>query len=137
MAFEHGKGSVFKIDNSGGTLTDISAFCNNVDFPREVDVPETTTFGNSDRTYIAGLRTATVSVSGYWDATVDATLAGVQTTAVSLTFEFGPQGASSGAVRYTGECFPTGYNVTGPVDGVSTWTADFQITGSVTRNTYT
>ena len=33
MAFVHGKNSVFKLDNASGSLTDISAFVNNVDFP--------------------------------------------------------------------------------------------------------
>ena len=33
MAFVHGSDSVFKIDNASGSLTDISAFVNNVDFP--------------------------------------------------------------------------------------------------------
>ena len=31
MAFVHGKSSVFKLDNASGSLTDISAFVNNVD----------------------------------------------------------------------------------------------------------
>jgi hypothetical protein len=137
MAFEHGKITVFKIDNSGGTLTDISAYCSNVDFSRDVDTPETTTFGNDDRTYIAGLRGATIAVTGFWDATLDNTLQGVIGQAATLTFEYGPQGSSSGAVRYTGECIMTNYSPGSPVDGVASFSVDFQITGAVTRNTYT
>ncbi len=38
MAFVHGKDSVFKLDNSGGSLTDISAYVKNVDFPEPADV---------------------------------------------------------------------------------------------------
>ena len=37
MAFVHGSDSVFKIDNASGSLTDISAFVNNVDFPEKPD----------------------------------------------------------------------------------------------------
>ena len=135
MAFEHGKVTVFKIDNSVDSLTDISAYCNNVDFPREVDTPETTTFGNDDRTYIAGLRTATMSVSGFWDSVVDGVLAGVVGTG-ELSFEYGPQDATASNVKYTGECILTSYGQGSPVDGVATFTADFQITGAVTRGTY-
>lgn len=135
MAFEHGKSTVFKIDNSGGTLTDISAYCNNVDFPREVDAPETTTFGNDDRTYIVGLRTATLSVSGFWDATVDGILAGIVGSGI-VSFQYGPQGSTAGEVQYEGECILTSYGQGSPVDGVATFTADFQITGAVTRTTY-
>lgn len=135
MSFEHGKGTVFKVDNSGGTLTDISAYCNNVDFPREVDTPETTTFGNDDRTYIVGLRTATISVSGYWDATLDDVLGQIVGSGL-VTFEYGPQGSTSGDIKYTGECILTSYGEASPVDGVATWTADFQVTGAVSRTTY-
>ena len=42
MAFVHGSDSVFKIDNASGSLTDISSFVNNVDFPETADVAETT-----------------------------------------------------------------------------------------------
>jgi hypothetical protein len=44
MAFVHGKTAVFKIDNSGGSLQDISAYCDNVDFPLTSDTAEVTTF---------------------------------------------------------------------------------------------
>ena len=54
MAFVHGKDSVFKIDNDGGTLTDISAYVNSVDFPQTVDVAETTVLGKDNKTYIVG-----------------------------------------------------------------------------------
>jgi hypothetical protein len=136
MAFEHGKGTVFKIDNSGGTLTDISAYCNNVDFPREVNADETTTFSNNDRTFIVGLRTATISVSGYWDSTLDGVVGQIVGTG-AVSFEYGPQGSASGEIKYTGEAILTSYQQGSPVDGVATWTADFQVTGEVTRGTYT
>jgi hypothetical protein len=135
LAFQHGKESVFKIDNSGGTLTDISAYCNNVDFPRDVDVPEVTTFGNNDRKYITGLRGATISVTGFWDATLDGVLGQVVGTG-ELTFEYGPQGSDGSDIKYTGECILTNYTQTSPVDGPAAFSADFQITDAVSRTTY-
>ena len=68
MAFVHGSDSVFKIDNASGSLTDISSFVNNVDFPETADVAETTTLGASNKTYISGLKDATISLGGVWDA---------------------------------------------------------------------
>jgi hypothetical protein len=85
MAFVHGKTAVFKIDNSGGSLQDISAYCDNVDFPLTSDTAEVTTFGDASKEYIAGLKDATVSISGSWDATADAILAGI--VGVAGTFE--------------------------------------------------
>jgi len=136
MAFVHGKNTVFKIDNSGGTLTDISAYCNNVDFPREVDAPEVTTFGDDDREYIVGLRTATISVSGLWDATLDGVLGPDLDAGIILDFEYGPAGSGGGSVKYSGSCILTSYGHTSPVDGAAAFSADFQVTGAVTRGTF-
>ena len=136
MPFKHGKGTVFKLDDSVPTLNDISAYCSNVDFPRDVDTPETTTFGNDDRTYIAGLKGATISISGFWDETVDGYIAGIVGQETSSTFEYGPQGGSSGDVKYSGECFVSSYSMGSPVDGVATFSLDLQITDAVTRGTF-
>jgi len=75
--FRHGKSTVFKVDNSGGTLTDISNTLTDVSFPQSVDTAETSTFGSSAKSYVVGLTDATISVSGNFDATVDAHLAGI------------------------------------------------------------
>jgi hypothetical protein len=75
--FRHGKSAVFKVDNSGGSLTDISDTLNSVSFPRDIETLETTSFGSSDRSYIVGFKNATISVEGSFDATVDEHLAGI------------------------------------------------------------
>lgn len=139
MAFQHGKISVFKIDNSGGTLTDISAYCNNVDFPRDKDNPEVTTFGNDDRKYVTGLRGATISITGFWDATLDGVLGplmAITSGTEELSFEYGPAGSATGSVKYSGECLIGNYTQTGPVDGPVSFSADFTITASVSRGTW-
>ena len=90
--FRHGKSTVFKVDNSGGTLTDISNTLTDVSFPQSVDTAETSTFGSSAKSYVVGLTDATISVSGNFDATVDAHLAGILGQAASVSFEYGPGG---------------------------------------------
>lgn len=136
MAFKHGKNTVFKVDNSGGTLTDISAYLNTVTLPRSIETGETTSFGNSAKTYIVGLSDSTVSVDGTWDPTVDAHLAGVLGQDASLTFEYGPEGSGSGAIKYTGECYLTSFETSSPVADVVKFSAEFQVTGTVTRTTF-
>ena len=134
--FRHGKPTVFKVDNSGGSLTDISNTLTDVSFPRSVDTAETSAFGDSAKTYIVGLSDATVSVSGNYDATVDAHLAGVLGQAATLSFEYGPEGSTSTFVKYTGECILTSYEKSGAIGDVVTYSAEFQVTGAVTRGTY-
>lgn len=134
--FVHGKSAVFKLDNSGGTLTDISNVADTVSFPRTIETAETTTFGSSAKSYIVGLSDSTISVSGKYDATVDAHLSAILGQAASLSFEYGPAGSGSGAVKYTGECLATSYEVGATVGDALTFSLELQVTGAVTRGTY-
>ena len=136
MAFTHGKDSVFKLDNSGGSLTDISTYVNNVDFPETADVSETTTLGADNKTYIAGLKDATISLSGLWDATADAIFGAVVGQSATLSYEYSPEGTASGKVKYTGEAILTSYAISRPVGDAVGYSADLQVSGAVTRGTH-
>lgn len=68
MAFVHGKNT--KIYCNGYNL---SSYLNNIELPGNVDVSEVSTFTNpSGKTYIAGLKDATISTSGYYDGSSEA-----------------------------------------------------------------
>jgi hypothetical protein len=134
--FRHGKSTVFKVDNAAGTLTNISDTLTDVSFPQSVDTAETSTFGSSAKSYVVGLTDSTLSVAGNFDATVDAHLAGVLGQAASLSFEYGPEGSTNGFVKYTGECILTSYEKSGAIGDVVSYSAEFQVTGAITRGTY-
>ena len=134
--FRHGKSTVFKVDNSGGTLTDISNTLTDVTFPQTVETAETTSFGSSAKSYIVGLTDSTVSISGTYDATVDAHLAAILGQAASVTFEYGPEGSTSTYVKYSGEAYLTSYEKSGSVGDAVKFSAEFQVTGAVTRGTW-
>jgi hypothetical protein len=134
--FRHGKSTVFKVDNSGGSLTDISNTLTDVSFPQSVDTAETSTFGSSAKSYVVGLTDSTLSISGNFDATVDAHLAGILGQAASVSFEYGPEGSTAGYVKYTGEALMTSYEKSGAIGDVVSYSAEFQVTGTITRGTY-
>lgn len=136
MAFVHGKDSAFKLDNASGTLTDISTYVNSVDFPETADVAETTTLGDSSKSYIVGLKDATLSIAGLWDSTVDGILGAVVGQSATLSFEYSPEGTTGGNIKYTGECILTSYSQSSPVGDVVSYSADFQVSGAVTRGTH-
>jgi len=138
VAFAHGKSAVFKLDNSSSTLVDYSSYLNDVSLSRSIETAETTTFGvsGSAKTYIVGLSDANFSISGLFDATADATLAAVLGFATALDFEYGPTGSTASMIKYTGTCLMTGYNISASVGDVVQATADFQVTGPVTRTTW-
>ena len=132
--FVHGKSTDFELDDTGGTSRDVSNVLVSVDFPEIVETAETTAFGATSKSYIVGLRDATISVSGIWDATVDGYIIG--TEPATRTFIFGPAGSTGGFVKYTGECILTNYSVSSPVGDVVTFSLDLQCTGGVTRTTF-
>ena len=136
MAFVHGKDSVFKLDNASGSLTDISAFVNNVDFPETSDVAETSVLGASNKTYLVGLKDATIGLTGFFDATADAIFGAVIGQSATLSFEYSPEGTASGKIKYTGECILTNYELSSPVGDVVAYSADLQVSGAVTRGTH-
>lgn len=140
MAFYHGKGLVFKIDNAAGSLQVLSAYVDSVDLDSKVDMGDTTTAGAEDKTFVSGAAEHGLSISGKWDDTAstgpDAILFGLVGLETSSSFEFGPGGSTTGKPKYLGECFLTGYTAKAPVGGVVTFTADFKITGAVTRTTW-
>lgn len=132
--FYHGKSTNFSLDDTSGTSRDLSDVLVSVDFPEVVETGETTAFGATSKSYIVGLRDATISVSGLWDSTVDGYIIG--TEPATRTFIFGPAGSTSGYVKYTGECILTNYSVSSPVADVVTFSMDLQCTGGVTRTTF-
>ena len=136
MAFVHGKDSKFKLDNASASLSDISSYVNNVDFPETADISETSTLGSSNKTYIVGLKDATIGLTGLWDATADAIFGAVVGQSATLSFEYSPEGTSSGKIKYTGECILTNYSISSPVGEVVGYSADLQVSGAVTRGTH-
>jgi len=132
--FVHGKSTDFELDDTGGTSRSLANTLTSVDFPETIDTAETTAFGATSKSYLVGLRDATISVSGLWDATIDGYIIG--TEPATRSFIFGPAGSTGGNVKYTGECILTNYSISNPVGDVVTYSLDLQVTGNVTRGTY-
>jgi hypothetical protein len=142
MAFSHGKGAAFSLDNATGTLTDISTYLDEVSFPSSIETGETTTFQSPGgaKTYVPGLRDATFSLSGKFDPTLDALIEGVISAqaagSAAADFAYGPAGSAAAAVKYEGAAWITGYDISTPVADVVTVSVDLQVTGQVTRGTF-
>ena len=131
--FTHGKSAAFKIDDSGGTLRDISNVLTDVAVSRTADVAEVSAFSNSSKAYVAGLKDATITISGSFDATVDGYLKGI--LGAEGSFEFFPIGTTGGNPKASGKAIMTSYDRTPDVGGAVTFTAAFQVSGDVTEGT--
>lgn len=133
MAATHGSKAVFQVQDAGSTLRDLSAFLTEAGLPRSSDTAEVTTLGALSKKYIPGLKDGTIPIAGPFDPTVDGYLAGI--LGMERNFEYYPAGSPASATKpkYTGACICTSYEPSSPVDDASTFSAEFQITGDVTR----
>lgn len=129
MAFQPGRNGYLSVD-----ATDISGYCDQKSLDRTRDTLETTTFGNDDRAYIAGLRGYSIPIGGPWDPTLDGVIHGADDGA-TVAFVFGPEGNASGDVQYSGNALFANYQISQDVAGRVSWSATFTPTGSVTRAT--
>jgi hypothetical protein len=141
MPFVHGKNAYIRLDNSAGTLTDLSSITNEVSYSQSIETADTSTYGTNAKSYITGQNDATVSLTGLFDATsatviegtINALIAG---TIASATLEFGPEGSQSGDKKYTMEVIVTSYEIGAPVADVVSLSVEFQRTGSTTISTF-
>ena len=132
----HGKNLNFTLDDSGGSVVDLSTYVmgSGVDFGRDIEALLTTTAGHASNTYVPGLKDASFSIEFEYNDTLVDHLDGVYGSA-SLSFVYGPAGSTSGYNKYTGECFMTSVPISSPI-GLNTVSAEFQVTGTVTATTY-
>jgi len=130
MANKTGKDVTFQVDNAAASLTDISTHCNSASISNALATIEDSALGDDERTYLPGLNGATLSVSGFWNSTTEGIFGPLigNRTSLTKTVEYGD------AVRYySGESYVTSVEVSGSVDDLEVFSAEFQISGAMTR----
>jgi predicted secreted protein len=98
------------------------------------DTLETTSMGDTARTYLPSLSTFSGSVDVYWDET-DATGQGALTIGSEVTLNVYPEGDASSDVYYAGSAIVTGVTRTASFDGVVEASITLQGTGALTSTT--
>jgi hypothetical protein len=140
-AFIHSKLSKIKLDTAGGVLTDISDSCDEVGFPEELELVETTTFGVTSKTYLVGFADGKITLAGNWNRTLHTHLSALKAafrdgTIASASVEYGPEGVDVGDIKVSCEVVMVTYEKTSSAKDQVKFSADFQITGAVTETTY-
>lgn len=141
MARGHGKNAVFKIDDSGGTLRDISAHVHDVSgLPGGRSLSDSTAFGDGGEKSQPGLANATFTVTGWIDTTATTgsytVLNGLRTTTATASFEYGPIGSTSGYPKHTGECWLQDLAFDATVTDTVPFKATLKLDGVTTDTTY-
>lgn len=116
----------------------LGQYCKEVNWVTEVDTPETTAFGSTSRSYVAGFPNTTATASGMYSAALGATAlpeidnfmdAAMGTTPGWLIYGpiGGTVGTPVGSPAKVGFVHGTNYSVTGSVTDVVGIAADFQV----------
>tara|TARA_Y100000310_G_scaffold345852_1_gene471413 strand:+ start:15936 stop:16343 length:408 start_codon:yes stop_codon:yes gene_type:complete len=110
---------------------------NNITLTVTPTLTEVTAFADTGAEFVEGLYNGTFAIAGAWDGAAsqgDATIFG-QIGSGEAAFVFQPTGAAAGASspNYTGNALVSSYVITADVGGATTYTADLQVNGPVTR----
>jgi len=124
--FNHGKNAVVLLDNTNlsTTLTDAS-------ISLTADVAETSTFTASSKTYVAGLKDGTVTLSGYFESTspdADAEFL-AQLGSSGSAFSIAPIGYTRGNATEFGNVIETSYDRSADIGSVVAVAVAFQFDG--------
>jgi len=126
--FRHGKQTAVLLNG-----TDMSPFLNEATTTQEIETAETTTFGIQDKTYIVGLSDGTISTSGLFDGSAnasDAVLSGLIATEDN-TFTVLPEGVVAGRRSVLANGQMTSYEISSPVGDVVAISAEIQADGGL------
>ncbi|MDA1349165.1 MAG: hypothetical protein O3A47_09950 [Chloroflexi bacterium] len=141
MTFFDSKVSKFRIDDTGAVQRDLSAYVTEVrGLPGPRALNEVTALGDGGARFIAGLEDVSIRVNGLFDDTAtsgpDAVLGPLRTHASAVDFEYGPEGADTGDVKYSGTCWVVTYDLRSRVGNLVEWSATLQVEGTVSRGTF-
>lgn len=99
-----------------------------------MDTIEDTAMGDSSRTYKAGLKQFTATVSAFWDET-DTNGQGGFDVGSEVTLKLYPEGNASGDTYYSGTALVTGKTINSSFDGMVEAEYSFQGSGALTETT--
>jgi hypothetical protein len=136
VSYKVGKDAILKVDSSGGSLVDLSQDVLEFNPTWEVENHDATTLGQAGRKNINGLENHSFSVVYLYDRT--AARAYLHNRAIfnisggaTQTFEWYPEGTTSGYPKDTGECRVTKIGAPVKVGDVMQFTVDYKVDGAI------
>lgn len=132
MATYFGSDGSCKVVTDGGTPASLGELLS-WSLTMTSDTVDTTTMGDTNRTYVSGLATGTASLSLFWDPDDDAQQDLVQRDKIQA--EFYGEGNTSGDTKYSGDFLVTSVARGTTHDGLATLECELQLTGALTIGT--
>lgn len=132
MATNKGSSGVVKIAASGGSVAVVGEV-RSYSIDTTADTVEDTVMGDTARTYLPSLTSATLSVECYWDDGDAQQL--VLDEGTDIDWEIHPTGTGAGEKYYSGGGVVTAKTITASFDGMVEASFSVQVSGAVTEAT--
>jgi hypothetical protein len=131
MATNKGSSGVVKIAANGGSVAVVGEV-RSYSIDTTADTVEDTVMGDSARTYLPSLTSATLSVECYWDDGDAQQL--VLDEGIDIDWEIHPTGTGAGEKYYSGGGVVTSKTITASFDGMVEASFSVQVSGAVTES---
>jgi len=129
MAIGKGSAGVVKIAATGGSTANVGEV-RSYSLDETSDTIETTKMGDANKSYLASLKDATMTVDALWDSADAQQL--IFDVGADIDFELHPEGTSAGK-SYSGGGLVTAKTVSASYDGMVEASFSVQISGAVTE----
>jgi hypothetical protein len=132
MATTKGSGGVVKLAVDGGSVAamgEVRSFT----LSESADTIEDSVMGDTARTYVSSLTSATLSMDVYWDDADTVQL--VMDASADLDWELYPTGTGTGEKYYSGGGLVTSKEITASFDGMVEGSFELQVSGAITEAT--
>lgn len=129
MAIGKGSAGVVKIAATGGSTANVGEV-RSYSLDETSDTIETTKMGDTNKSYLASLKDATMTVDALWDSADAQQL--IFDVGADIDFELHPEGTSAGK-SYSGGGLVTAKTVSASYDGMVEASFSVQISGAVTE----
>lgn len=128
MAVHKGSEGLVKIGSD--TVAEVKSYS----FEESADTVETTSMGDTARTYLPSLTTFSGTIECHWDET-DTAGQGAMTIGATVTLNLYPEGDAASDSYYSGSAIITGVSRSAAMDDIVAATYTFQGSGALTLTT--
>jgi len=135
-SFRAGKGAYFSITSATGGTVNLSSGLSDASINRVAKALDVTHFGNNDAAYIAGLRDATIKLSGIFASTYEEKLFPLLGSTSGGAWVYGPESTANTRRKYSGSSVVTNVTIGSPVGDKVSMSIDLQCSGTITSTTF-
>lgn len=135
-SFRSGKSAYLTVTSATGGTVNLSSGLDNASLNRVAQALKVTTFGDNDEVYIAGLRDATIKLSGHFASTYEEKLSAMLGASTLTSWVYGPESTSNTRRKLSGSAVVTNFTIGSPVGDKVSMSIDMQCSGTIVSSTF-